>query len=261
MQVLSPRNSQLATRIKCSFRLIIFGKAAAIAGLVFGLVTSSQGESQTVTALLPDTGASQCYQAGSNVLVSCTSAKAIAFNAKQDGMVGRDVSDPDNSDGKLGFSYSAVSGGCVKDNLTGLIWEIKTNDGGLRDLKHIYTNYDDTNQAQKWIGAAYFNPTQAEIDAATNTRGYVASVNAASLCGYTDWRLPTAEELQGIVNYGAAKPSPALDATWFPNTQGNAYWSSSFSAANASDAWSIDFWDGRLDYRPRVIKYHVRLVR
>ena len=34
---------------------------------------------------------------------------------------------------------SAMNWDCVRDNVTGLIWEIKTNDGGLRDWDWTYT--------------------------------------------------------------------------------------------------------------------------
>jgi hypothetical protein len=119
-------------------------KAGAVAAAPGG--TALLNFSVNVTAppvavtLLTDTGitASQCYKAGSDTLVSCTDAAAIALNDKQDGMLGRDVTTPDNADGKLGFSYSTVpnpAGGnfdvteCVKDNITGLTWEGKTATG------------------------------------------------------------------------------------------------------------------------------------
>ena len=31
---------------------------------------------------------------------------------------------------------------CTKDNNTGLVWEVKTTDGGLRDMNYYYANYD-----------------------------------------------------------------------------------------------------------------------
>ncbi|TXT33141.1 MAG: hypothetical protein FD135_5549, partial [Comamonadaceae bacterium] len=138
---------------------------------------------------LTDTGitASQCYAAGSNVLTSCTSAAAMALNDMQDGMLGRDVTTPDNADGKLGFSYSTVpnpAGGsfavteCVKDNISGLTWEGKTATGP-RAGSLAYTNYDNTAAAQGWFG---LNPTPAQIDAATNAVGYKNAVNASALC-------------------------------------------------------------------------------
>lgn len=223
-------------------------------------------------AKLPDTGttAAQCYAAGSDDLVSCTSPAAMALNDQQDGMVGRDVTNPSNTDGKLGFSYSTVGSyskeECVKDNITGLTWEGKPTTG-FRAATNTYTNYDSTTAAQFWNGTADVNPTQAQIDAATNTVGYVAAVNAAKLCGYSDWRLPTVDELQGIVDYSVAYPGPTIDGTWFPNTQQSAqlsvYWSGTGFAGYSASAWSVHFYDGNVDggLLNRSYDFHVRLVR
>ncbi len=225
-------------------------------------------------SLLNDTGitASQCYQAGSDVLVSCTSSGALALNASQDGMTGRDAVAATNSsaDGKLGFNYtkigangetltnSATAWSCVKDNATGRIWEVKTNDSGLRDSAKTYTNYDNTSQAQLSSGG---NPTLAQVNAATNSIGFKNAVNAAGLCGASDWRLPTADELQGLVDYGVAYPGPTIDANWFPNTVGSAYWGSTPRVGSPASAWNVDFGNGNVDYILRSNTYHVRLVR
>ena len=215
---------------------------------------------------LPDTGitASQCYAAGSDTLVSCTSAAAIALNSQQDGMIGRDVSSPDSSDGKLGFSYSTVGSyaktECVKDNLTGLTWEGKPTTG-LRAASNTYTNYDNT-AASQVSNSIVFNPTQAQIDAATNTVGYVNAVNASALCGYTDWRLPTADELQGIVDYGVAYlTGPTVDASWFPNTVDDGYWSSSPYAGNDYLTRLVSFFNSMVGANFRSYGSYVRLVR
>ncbi|ACD95792.1 Lcl C-terminal domain-containing protein [Trichlorobacter lovleyi] len=200
--------------------------------------------SQTITvaaafvASLPDTGITdqQCYQAGSDTLISCSSAGAIALNDQQDGMI---------TPGTSGMSYSAVGAypltSCVQDNKTGLIWEGKTDDGGLRDKDNTYTNYGDSR--------------------AGDASAYVTAVNATSLCGYTDWRLPTADELQMIVDYSIAYPAPTINSTWFPNTVGSAYWSASPYAGYSDYAWVVHFSFGGVNGGGRGNAVYVRLVR
>ncbi len=56
----------------------------------------------------------------------------------------------------------ATDWACTRDDTSGLIWEVKTGDGGLRDANKTYTNYDNLTQAQKFNGSAWINPTQAE---------------------------------------------------------------------------------------------------
>jgi len=205
------------------------------------------------TQPLNDTGITpnQCYRAGTNTFVSCTSPEAIALNAQQDGMVGRDVTDPDHIDGKLGFSYSLVpkpGGGfydkteCVKDNVTGLMWEGKTADGGPRDRNRRYINWGD--------------------DRPGDASAYAASVNATGLCGHSSWRLPNRHELEGLIDYGATWPvAAAIDTNWFPHTTTNAYWSSSPMAGYPGGAWIVHFNLGYVQGRDRNNAEPVRLVR
>jgi PKD repeat protein len=193
-------------------------------GVKQALVTVS-GPLAIATNQLNDTGvtASQCYQSGSDKLISCTSTAAIALNSAQDGMDGRDAFAATNSplDGDLGFSFTKIGASgetlafdakqwsCIKDNVTGLMWEYKTNDGGLHDANKTYTNYDSTTSAQLATGGV---PSQADIDAPTNSLGFRNAVNADGLCGSTDWRVPSALELQSVANHG---PSPSVDDVLF----------------------------------------------
>ena len=149
---------------------------------------------------------------------------------------------------------------CVKDNTTGLVWEGKTASPATSRLgTSTYTNFDDANSAQKWVsGTTHINPTQAQIDASTNSIGYKNSVNTSALCGYTDWRLPTKEELQGIL---ASSGSPRIDTAWFPNTQADWYWSSSPNVGYSNYAWGLYFNNGVVNHGTRVSSYAVRLVR
>lgn len=250
---------------------ICFGIAVSACGGGKGTTLPSLPPAATapvgITTNFNDTGitSNQCYQAGSNGLVACSSAGAIALSNLQDGMAGRDAYAITNSsaDGKLGFSFSSVTGGCVQDNISGLMWEIKTTDNGLRDWRITYTNYDSTTALQKWNGSIYVTPTQAEIDAPYNTVGFKNNVNAQGLCGYNDWRLPTADELQSIVDFSATTPGPTVDTTWFPNTQGltGLFWSTTLYRNAASQAWMVYFSDGAYNVSNRDIGHFVRLVR
>lgn len=225
----------------------------------------------TATSNLTDTGisASQCNGLGVTALVACSSFDATRLNTQQDGMRGRDVSTPDATDGKLGFRYSAVGSypltDCVRDEVTGLVWEGKTA-SGQRAGNARYTNYDGTTPLQKWNGSAFVEPAQADIDAPTNSVGHKKALNSAGLCGFNDWRLPTADELQSLVDYGVPDPGPQIDTNWFPNTPSFPdqllWWSSSPDVARSGFAWYVYFGYGSVGMARRDnALIHLRLVR
>lgn len=207
--------------------------------------------------------AKQCYQAGSDLLVPCDSAEAIALSGpgKQDGM--RAISNP--------MSFSKLSsydiGECVKDNITGLLWA--GNTFKLISLSESHTNYDSTQETQ----TAFGKPTQAQIDAPTNSIGQVNHINKdIKLCGYSDWRRPTAQELFNLMDYGRiSSNSLALDPTWFPNASNTvdaAFWSSSkpegtYLPPNGEFemAWLINFQTGQGGPQYRENRSRVVLVR
>ncbi|MBT3488191.1 MAG: DUF1566 domain-containing protein, partial [Gammaproteobacteria bacterium] len=86
-----------------------------------------------------------------------------------------------------------------------------------------------------------------------------ARVNAAGLCGASDWYLPEREQLRTIVDY--SRYNPSINQGYFPNTKSSFYWSSSPSAHYSASAWYVNFNDG-LDGRDGKSTYKdVRLVR
>ncbi|MCI5189736.1 MAG: DUF1566 domain-containing protein, partial [Candidatus Electrothrix sp. AS4_5] len=239
-----------------------------------------------VTGALNDTGItwSGNYMSGNNTAcVASTTPDGDNVVAAQDCSYGRDVTHNDDSDGHAGFSYTKLDSNgvplanqdadyattpwaCVKDNVTGLIWEVKTDDGGLHDKDDRYTWYN-TDPATNG-GAEGYADDDGDIcygydsgDSSTfcNTEAYVNRVNAAGWCGASDWRMPTRKELESIVAYD--RSSPAIDTEYFPNTVFGV-WSGSPHASSSGNAWGVSFNNGNSNLVvTRLSNGAVRLVR
>ena len=78
---------------------------------------------------------------------------------------------------------------------------------------------------------------------------------------YTDWRLPSRNELLSIVETGCS--SPAINTTLFPLTPGSGtFWTSTPTQVDSpDDAWGVVFNNGSLARRSKSASYYVRLVR
>ena len=212
--------------------------------------------SPSITPKFNDTGVTRCSDTNFTG-VDCP----LSLFPGQDAESGRDVTHYNDGDGHAGFSFTKIdefgaelapaasAWSCVKDNVTGLMWEVKTDDGGLRDKDLVYTNFSGT-----------YNPT-GQFGSAGDASGLVHAVNAQKLCGAADWRLPTVRELQGIVDYGVGLPGPTIDPAFFANTTGSAFWSASSHARNVNHGWLVYFDDGRVFEDSRDLGFKVRLVR
>ncbi len=216
-------------------------------------------------APLNDTGITRC----GNETDTDLDCPQVDF-PEQDAEFGRDVTHNDDSDGHAGFSFtkidangnelpaSAAQWSCVKDNITGLIWEVKTDDGGLRDRDHSYTWYNsDSNTNGGNAGTENGGTCVDTVNC--DTEKYVVRVNEVGLCGYNDWRMPNKEQLRSIVNY--ATNNPAIDASYFPNTRSSNYWTASPYAISNGYAWHVNFDQGYGYNYYENHSYHVRLVR
>jgi hypothetical protein len=132
---------------------------------------------------------------------------------------------------------SASSWSMVKDNVTGLIWENKTDNGSIHDKDDTYNWYNAQNV-------------------------FIANLNRARFGGFSDWRLPTIKELSSIVNSGTY--NPAINTAYFPNTLSSSYWSSTTDVHNADSAWDSALcvgFDGGVSRFLKSSSYYVRAVR
>lgn len=235
-------------------------------GWVCGDFLTVESGSATGTGKLNDTGITWCANDTTNNL-TCP----VASHPGQDGDHGRDALARDGQlqkvgGGAAGFDFtkldangnallaSATQWDCVRDNHTGLIWEVKTT-SGLRSMNHRYTWYDPNSSDGNPGTANGGNCTGSACD----TTGFVQAVNAQGLCGASDWRMPTRRELQGIVDYG--RFNPAIDTGYFPNTPSSYFWSASPVAGTSDYAWYVYFGDGYAYAYSRSYSFHVRLVR
>lgn len=231
------------------------------------------------TPLLNDTGFLQ--QSTNNAL---TEAQQNDFPG-QDGQRGADIIEQNGliekaGRGKAGFDFtrlnangdeqdaSADTWSCVRDNVTGLVWEVKTDDGAFQDKDYTYSWY-----SEEVNGGFEGDQTGANATClltSCNTSAYVQAVNAQGLCGFYDWRLPNHHELFSLMHLGIAD-DVAIDEDYFPNTGAVSteplwYWTSVPSADgvnsdDAQNAWALDFDSGVDNFLNKSSAARVRLVR
>jgi len=166
---------------------------------------------------------------------------------------------------------------CTRDNKTGLVWEVKTDDGGLRDMDWHYSWYKPSGYNGGSVGYTDRDKSLGTPDCSTqnncNTDAFTNAVNAQGLCGKKDWRMPTIVELEGLMTKTSTVNQPLnqslyIDANYFPNTNNYYwssspyyYWSSSPNALTGSLAWLVYFNFGFSGYYGKSNGYFVRLVR
>jgi PKD repeat protein len=263
---------------------------------------------------LNDTGIDWCarYTASSSTWVHniiCSTVdwagdlSSHLFGEMQDGLHGRDKQAREGrltkkGSGEAGFDYTrlAIDGqplsiqdgqwsdagnnangtrwDCVRDNVTGLVWEIKTRHDAtaLRHYTATFSWYNTDNSRNGGSpgsdvsgNAAY---CRGVADAGKcNTQAYAAAVNALpvgqALCGYRDWRMPSKDELVSLSHMGRVSPAIAVDH--FPDISSAHHmkmWSSSPLSFDSRLAWFVNFSDGSTGYNEvKQSGLHVRLVR
>jgi len=147
---------------------------------------------------------------------------------------------------------------CVLDTRTGLTWEVKTDDEGLRDKDWLYSWFVSI-QPETGKPAGYPNSGRCRTNQGCDTQSYVGAINKSRLCGYRDWRLPSAAELEGLLE--EVPNSPKIATLFFPNTPASYFWSSDYVALEVGGAVLVSFELGLSLSGNSASGAHVRLVR
>lgn len=138
-----------------------------------------------------------------------------------------------------GEKRDGQSSGCVEDTHTGLIWELKTRNGGLHNQQHKFS-WRIVDDRINGGFAGYRNEGNC-AGIPCDTQSYIDAVNRSRLCGLSRWRLPDRTELGGLVDYQIRYPGPTIDQSVFPNTVAQFYWSASPDANDPDSAWGVGF--------------------
>ncbi|MFN8640213.1 MAG: DUF1566 domain-containing protein [Candidatus Binatia bacterium] len=198
--------------------------------------------------------------------------------------------------------FADTANGAMTDNQTGLQWEKKVRLDGTTD----FANVHDADNDYPWSGTCslngskYCQPTAAAsalcfanaeggttgcdqcsggdgtCNAAATAWTVAAELNTTNFAGHNDWRVPTLQELQGIIDYADATP-PAVNAAFQGASCGGActditnaacectqpglHWSATTYASDPRRAAYSNFFDGYPASIYRNYNSYVRFVR
>lgn len=142
------------------------------------------------------------------------------------------------------------NGTTVTDNLTGLQWEKKLDDGSVHDKDNSYT----------WTWAGDLDETNAD---GTAFDDFLWSVAGGCFEGHCDWRLPTRAELMTILSESyPCSTSPCLAATFgLAQSSFHATASQVTSDFTNTGIWVVNFADGGQTQLAKTAGLPARAVR
>ena len=149
---------------------------------------------------------------------------------------------------------------CVLDKQSGLIWEVKTDNESIHDGYWSYSWFDGR-AGQANMGDCYFESERCD------TLDLIRRANREAQCGITNWRLPTAKELQSLLYHQGKTGDALIEKGFFPHTKHGDYWSGQAQQALTSSfrhlgygALAVNFGTGETTALPYRNAAFVRLV-
>ena len=167
---------------------------------------------------------------------------------------------------------------CVLDKKTKLIWEEKTNNGGLRDKNWTYTWFDPNKETNggsegfqdrhEYENGEPLGKSCGNTLSSCNTMAYVDAVNKnGGICGHSNWKMPTVVQLKTLIT-SQVYQHPFASFKW-PIHSGYfrslpidliGYWSSLAAPGLDKNAWIVALHNGYGNFEYKSNNAHIRLV-
>ena len=194
---------------------------------------SASWQVNSIWNIVPDTRQTKCYD--NTQEITCPSPGEPFYGQ-----------DPQNSTNPQSYTKLDDNGNdlpgdapwpwaMVRDNNTGLIWEVKTDEPS--DIHYMYDTYT-------WQDAQDV---------------FITNLNTNNFGGFSDWRMPTVKELSFIRNMDY--DPIIINTDYFPNTINDYYWSFLTCAHDPLLAWIVSFSGGVVYCFDKALNYYVRAVR
>ncbi len=154
--------------------------------------------------------------------------------------------------------------GTITDNLTGLVWEKKSDNGDVHDVNNTYS----WGTGSPWNGDGTAFTSLLAVGA--------TALNEVGFAGANDWRMPTFAELQTILlpEPYPCTTDPCVDSAFDSGCTGGCsvttcsctlssggYWSATTLAGFPNTAWLVFFGGGPVGYDFKNFPFYVRAVR